>query len=177
MSDFDVLRHEFGHWVIARAKGFSVGDIEIRKDGAAAAVDLIPNIPDIAAGVQFIERRLIVLYAGATAEALTAQGINFDKCKKLFETTATNDHAKIRELMRILVGMRQPGAVTLSEFQKSLTKECLGIEREVSNLVISRREIITGLAKHFDNIYPKRIPRIITKGEIEKCMVDKKWSV
>src|SRR6201995_3461370 len=115
------IRHECGHLVVARSLGFSTGGIHLSPVEAGASIDLLLSLKTIDEVLEFIERRVQVLYAGSLAESLNRTKIQNDVANKLLMSTAANDFAKVRELVRMWVGLKHP-EVTESKFQDKLTK-------------------------------------------------------
>jgi hypothetical protein len=62
-----------------------------------------------------------VLYAGSLAESLVRNKVQDDVANKLLVSTAANDFAKVRELLRMWVGLKHPG-VPEGTFQERLTQ-------------------------------------------------------
>ncbi|QDF37472.1 hypothetical protein FJN17_07760 [Bradyrhizobium symbiodeficiens] len=102
----DILRHEAGHLVIGKLLGFETGEIALDDQEARAGISLTPNLPDVPAAVGYVKRRVTVLYAGVLAECLRAGKVDEQLAAELLSArgTASNDHAKVRELLRVLAG-------------------------------------------------------------------------
>jgi hypothetical protein len=64
------IRHECGHLIIARSLGFSTGGIKLSPTEAGASIDLLLSLKSLDEVLEFIERRVQVLYAGSLAESL-----------------------------------------------------------------------------------------------------------
>jgi hypothetical protein len=104
----DILRHEAGHMVTAKVLGFDTGRLTFSPTEAGAEIILDLALPDIPALVSFIKRRAMVLYAGAMAEALNADGSDIDNDKALGllkAIEASDDYSKVREITRILTSV------------------------------------------------------------------------
>jgi hypothetical protein len=67
MATIDDVRHECGHLVVAKALGFNTGQITLMPTQASAALDVFPSSPTLKDVEDFIERRVMMLYAGAAA--------------------------------------------------------------------------------------------------------------
>jgi hypothetical protein len=102
-------RHEFGHWVVARALGFDVGEVTLtahlgHTPGGGSRIDLDHCFADIGEASSFLRNRIQVLHAGCVAQSLvggqTQQPI-YDAART---TNGVDDYAKVRELTRILRG-------------------------------------------------------------------------
>jgi hypothetical protein len=107
----DVVRHEFGHLITAKVLGFTTGPIELKEKSAGAQLELNVTHATLEDVATYIEKRIQVLYAGAIAECLNKNNtIDAPATKLKFQTTAADDFSKIREIMRIAVGIRHPDA-------------------------------------------------------------------
>lgn len=60
----DILRHEAGHLIVAKLLGFETGGIALAELQAHAEISLTPNLADIPGAIDYIKRRMTVLYAG-----------------------------------------------------------------------------------------------------------------
>lgn len=108
-----VLRHELGHWLVARKVGFDTGDITItiRQQSQAhlplqegdSWVNPAPVIKNIGDLTLYLEDRISVLYAGLAAQT---HGLELDSVElgRIQEQDAATDLRIIRELVPILRG-------------------------------------------------------------------------
>jgi hypothetical protein len=125
MMDFEIealerllptARHEFGHYIVARELGFEAGDVTIASPGAIAgpgggtALTLIFSITSLGDLVTYCEKRVQVLMAGVLAEAMENGSIDDCKANLYAETSAANDYAKWRELIRIMRAVAYPAS-------------------------------------------------------------------
>src|SRR6516165_5870327 len=115
------ILHECGHLLAARSLGFPTGGIHLSSTEAGASIDLLLSLKTIDQVLEFIERRVQVLYAGSLAESLVRKKVQDDVANKLLMSTAANDFAKVRELLRMWIGLKHP-EVTESKFQEELTQ-------------------------------------------------------
>jgi hypothetical protein len=139
------IRHECGHLVVARSLGFPTGGIHLSPAEAGASIDLLLSLKTIDEALEFIERRVQVLYAGSLAESLVRKKIQNDVANKLLMSTAANDFAKVRELVRMWVGLKHP-EVTESKFQEKLTKVNDRLYNKAASLVEDHAGLIIDLA-------------------------------
>ena len=70
----DMLRHECGHLITAKALGFTTGHIELQADRACAEIDLPLSMQSLDDVKAFLGRRVQVLYAGSIAQSLNPKG-------------------------------------------------------------------------------------------------------
>jgi hypothetical protein len=139
------VRHECGHLVVARSLGFPTGGIHLSAAEAGASIDLLLSLKTIDEVLEFIERRVQVLYAGSLAESLVRKKIQNDAANRLLMSTAANDFAKVRELVRMWVGLRHP-EVTESKFQEKLTQVNERLYHKAVKLVEDNAGLIVDLA-------------------------------
>jgi hypothetical protein len=139
------IRHECGHLVVARSLGFPTAGIHLSPTKAGAGIDLQLSFKTIDDVLEFIEKRVQVLYAGSLAESLSRNKIQFEVADKLLMSTAANDFAKVRELVRMWVGLKHPD-VTESKFEEKLTKANDRFYNKAAKLVESNADLIVDLA-------------------------------
>jgi hypothetical protein len=157
-----VAQHEMGHYVVARALGFRTGDVSIEiigpMDGhrGAAAVVLPKEVRSMDELRIYLERRVLVLYAGGAAETLPSQGapiktVDLEQAVKVIQNPglgAEQDHAKARELIHVLRNISRPDTdvgddatvqAQLDELDKKLFNRAI-------ELVEANADVIIGLA-------------------------------
>lgn len=109
----NLVRHELGHWFVARSLGFEVGEIAVEvKRGVRMAfghrahshIDLHPSLRTLEEASGFLAKRISVLWAGVAFQStLDTRGPDVIR-----DTDAADDHAKLRELAFVLRGIRFP---------------------------------------------------------------------
>ena len=129
----------------ARSLGFPTGGIHLSATAAGASIDLLLSLKTTDEVLEFIERRVQVLYAGSLAESLVRNTIQDDVANKLLMSTAANDFAKVRELLRMWVGLKHP-EVTESKFQEKLTQGNERLYSKAAKLVEDNAGLIVDLA-------------------------------
>ena len=107
----------------------------------------MPSLPDVAATVAYLRKRIKVLFAGATAEALDNKQIDQKAAIKLFETTASDDWSKIRELERTLVGLTYPNA-TAEVFYDQLKKIDASLADQAGVIVNKNAKLIQDMSRN-----------------------------
>jgi hypothetical protein len=177
-----VLRHECGHLIAARKLGFGTGEITVEPTRGGAGIDLFPSLPDTTSAIDYLRKRVKVLFAGAAAEALDNKKIDQGAAIKLFKTTASDDWSKIRELERTLVGLTHPGT-TQEEFMAQLEKIDASLADQAGTLVNKNVALIQDMSRNF--CLPKyeaarvanggRAPAkfTVTTAEIDEYLKDK----
>lgn len=143
--DFDaykskVIRHEVGHWVVAKVLGYEVGEIAIRinqvaqfsSHNAHAHIDLHPSLRSINEIEQFLIDRISILWAGMFYQST----IDNRRIETIRDTDGANDYSKLRELCFILRGIRYPendSRDTELEQMKNIADECWSKAKEIIN--------------------------------------------
>jgi hypothetical protein len=145
----DYVRHECGHLIIAKALGFRTGAIVLNVTQAHAELDIIPSCGTLAETEEFIERRVMVLYAGVVAQSLQNKQIVPQVCTDLLKTTALDDWRKIQEYVRLLAGIKHPGCKTADEFAPKLKDVDDYIANKAGEIVDKRKELILSLCNFF----------------------------
>jgi hypothetical protein len=167
-------RHEAGHLIAARALGFETGDILLSQTQGGAEIDIYPSLPTISDAIQFIEDRIIILYAGALAQSMRQKECDPEAAIKLLRTTAANDYAKVRELGRTLVGLAHP-TCSREDFEKHLNVNDLRLFNEAGTLVLANRDELIDLTQLIARRYAKsnskdfKLPAV----EVEACLSGK----
>jgi hypothetical protein len=96
--------------VVARLLGFETGELKFKIPHAGAELTLDLKLPDMGAIIAFIERRLVVLYAGVLAESLRGGKVNNERALQLIRgPEGSDDYSKARELIRVLAGVTRGG--------------------------------------------------------------------
>lgn len=146
----DDIRHEFGHLVVAKLLGFSTGSIEVTAADARTQIQLRPHFKSLMDVADYARRRVQVLYAGAGAQALSDDGIiNPQGVEQLLETTSLNDHAKIRELLRIISAIEHPDDVDDDERTKLTTAVDTELRLKTGALIENHSDLIVALTDFY----------------------------
>jgi hypothetical protein len=163
------VRHEFGHLVVAKALRFETGSIEILPDQAKAHIMLKPNLKSMDDVAQYGRKRIQVLYGGAGAQALDASGIvDGNRAKLLLGTTAINDHAKIRELLRIVSAIEHPEAESYDDRGRVTTTIDTDLRLKTGALIESNSKLIVALTKFLLTRMGLTIPFTLPAKEIDE---------
>jgi hypothetical protein len=115
-----IAHHEMGHYLVARALGFETAGVtltvtmDLRHRGGAS-ISLVRPISSMQAMKDYLEARMMVLFAGAMAQTLPsthAREKRVDKAKAIAILNgafgAERDDAKIRELRQLLRNITHP---------------------------------------------------------------------
>ena len=116
-----LLRHELGHWLVARRHNFQVGKIEVRIDinggryNAYGTSTIFP-VPTLTNEcyfkdeiIDYLERRIRVLYAGPLAHVfhLQDEDVEADEVKQIIDKVGESDLRTVSELEVMLIGLSQ----------------------------------------------------------------------
>lgn len=156
-----IARHEMGHYVVARALGFETGGVtlavtmDLRHKGGAC-ITLARSIASMQAMKEYLEARIIVLFAGAMAQTLPSTQTRKKRVDKSQAAAILNgafgaerDDAKIRELRHLLRNITYPD--TDPALSHSITTElktindCLWLRAQ--DIVEAQSQTITELGE------------------------------
>ncbi len=171
-----VAKHEMGHYVIARALGFSTSDVSIEIIGhnghrGTSGITLSEKIESIETLRAYLERRVIVLYAGAIAETLPGLGAPVKKvdtkkaCDILNNSNngSEQDFAKARELLNILRNTNNIGTDLADE--EALNAEIGEINRKLFDRTV---ELVEEFAKTIIGLGCNLANRVEAPGKLAK---------
>jgi len=149
-----VIRHEVGHWAVAKLLGYEVGKIEIRIDHspqgfghhASAHIKLHPSFKSIRDIESFLINRVAILWAGIIYQS-TVDERSVDEVR---DTDGANDHQKLKELCFVIRGIRFPEQNS-QEFEheqlKSINDECWN---KAKQLIETNSDAIKRLANQIE---------------------------
>jgi hypothetical protein len=156
-----MVRHEFGHVVAAKLLGFTTGSVTVtvvdgQLDEGRSEITLTPIFKDLKAVAEYAQRRIQVLYAGTGAEAFDGKETDGIRAEELLKTTAKNDHAKIRELLRIVAAIRHPGVIDYQKLGELTTMVDTGLRLKSGDIVEQHGGLIVDLTEFFIKQMKKR---------------------
>ena len=154
-----IAHHEMGHYVVARALGFTTGGVtlsvtmDLRHKGGAT-INLVRPISSMDAMRAYLEARIIMLFAGAMAQTLPsapvgAKRVDLSDAAAILNGAlgAERDDAKIRELRHLLRNITYPdtGLASSDRIATELKaiNDCLWLRAQ--EMVEALAETITGL--------------------------------
>ena len=162
------IRHEFGHLVVAKVLGFQTGGVGLGPTEARAEIFLRPSFRSVADVADYARRRVKVLYAGAGAQALNKGEVDGGQAEQLLRTTSSNDHAKIRELLRIISAIEHPNAVADDDRGRVTTSLDTELRLETGELVEKHSVLVLGLTEFFvERKEPAKISFTLSAAEID----------
>lgn len=113
MSDvLGTIRHELGHWLVADALGFRVGEISIcrpvsgRLLGSATCFPHVRLYGKTRRILKHCENRISVLFAGVVSEIIFDKDQTEDRSTQLLETAGADDYSKIKEIIYLDASIR-----------------------------------------------------------------------
>lgn len=152
-----IAQHEMGHYVIAKALGFTTGDVSLtliafdghRGEATLFLYEPFDNLPQIR---RYLEKRILVLFAGSIAETLPAahvptRGVDQETAEKIMlGPTAENDYGKARELVAMLRNILHPDTIDLARTSDQKMQIINRLWDRAVELVGQHEELIVGLA-------------------------------
>lgn len=126
----DIARHEAGHLVAARRLGLLCLRFEVRRERVRGSSVGYYGFAELSTILQkgilgedglevFLKQRIIVLNAGAIAEALENGTVDEAKLSKIRSTNGEHDDAKAKELFAIFLNLRIGKGENNEDFRSS----------------------------------------------------------
>jgi hypothetical protein len=146
-------RHEAGHYIVALALGFRPGDLKLKIIGpiegheAGAGIKLgqpLTNREDI---LQYLKKRVQVLYAGVLAQSLEQKKINNDAALEYITNHGKDDYSKVRELVHLIRNIEYPDDNSEEEKQRHLNEITDDLWNRAAAIVEAEHELINGLGR------------------------------
>ncbi|HDS1721715.1 peptidase M41 [Pseudomonas putida] len=152
-----IAQHEMGHYVIAKALGFCTGEVSLtligfdghRGEATLYLYEPFETVPQIRS---YLEKRILVLFAGSIAETLPpiqipTRGVDQEKAQTIMlGPTAENDYGKARELVAMLRNILHPDTSDLSDSSDQKMQIINRLWDRAVELVEQHDELIVGLA-------------------------------
>lgn len=157
------LRHEYGHLIAARILGFQTGEVVLKlfpENGEHAAwAELFVATPlrTLSEIVDFLERRIVVLFAGAMAEASSAADVGGDYVEQhSFKSEGgARDEGKIHEFIAVHQNISRPDHMDTDDISAGRRLLYSTLRRRAEILVRNEFELIDALAAdHVGNLAP-----------------------
>jgi hypothetical protein len=112
----ELIRHELGHWFVAKELGFARGDIRLKiieqfgnfGHQGSSTIFPEPHIDNLKKLDSYLINRICILYAGVATQLifLNDEEISSNKTESLLDSYGTDDNSKIQELLFIVRGIR-----------------------------------------------------------------------
>lgn len=149
-----IILHEAGHCVIAKKLGFHANQIKIcllyqgGQYDCYVVNDTARRLQNNAAILRFLDERILTLFSGAMAEALTDGKVDNEAARAVLESDGgRNDQGKISELICLLSNIRHADLTNDSDFKDALTSMTIELWDKARVLVEAEQDIISGLSK------------------------------
>ncbi|WP_375787758.1 hypothetical protein ACE10Z_09925 [Bradyrhizobium sp. Pha-3] len=150
----DYVRHECGHWLLAKILGFPTEEIRLQEEKAYSALKVFPVIKDLGDMREFIERRVIVLYGGAIAQSMRGRKMMNEITHEFIRTTASDDKSKLDQLIRMHAATAWDGS-DKDHYEKVSSEIESRLYNEAASLLENNADVLHGLTKHFMKLYKK----------------------
>jgi hypothetical protein len=158
-----LLRHELGHWLVARHHKFAVGRIKVKvlmdrvgayhPDGSSKIFPELTLTTDWNLKeemIAYLESRMQVLYAGTAAQVIHLEGLSPEETTEILQTDGGSDLRTIQELMPMLLGLTRGDApLGQSEEQRS-EAIIIRIWEETQHVVQSLKEKLFWMASELE---------------------------
>jgi hypothetical protein len=171
----EIGRHEAGHYIIGRCLGFKMNQITIQlldptgAHSGEASVTLPQPIATLDTLLKYAEFRVLMLYAGSLAQALSPSGINNETALDIVKNKGgKNDYDKARELVHIVRNIKYPNDATEAEAQAHLSQIDNELWCRATEIVGTEAEIIKGLGRRIAS----EVAEIGTKYTITANTID-----
>lgn len=147
-------RHEYGHLISARAMGFPTGEVTLRilsLEGhhiGTSEVMIHQPLREMSAIQDYIERRVVILFSGAMAEAACENDVGGDYVEQICfrNEGAAHDHGKIEELIGLHMNVSQPGKMSAHDVIEGRSRLYAELRRRSAALVKKEYALIADLA-------------------------------
>lgn len=171
-----IAKHELGHYIVARVLGFRTGSISITifdfNGGHAGNSVIVPSQPlkcDESI-MDYLERRVTVLYAGSLGQTLTKGIINNEEAIEIARKRGgKSDWDKARELVQLWRNLRYPEDLEEAEVQKRLTELDEKAWNRAAEILVVEQDLIEGIAERLamDAKYLHR-PATLTEEDLKQ---------
>lgn len=145
-------KHEAGHYIIARAFGFTTDGITVKVDRnggytGGAVTQLNADLTDNANVLKYLRGRVLCLYGGVLSEALgIGTGvIDHEAAMEYIKRGGATDHAKVRELVNMIRNVRHGGDNDASNWNEQLAAIDLEMWNAAADMVSLEHKLIEGL--------------------------------
>lgn len=168
-----IARHEFGHYIVARKLGFETGNVTISSkstfSGAAGTAEITLHSPItcLDTAIEYCEKRVQVLMAGALAEAMNGASIDDDAANNYLNTSASNDYAKIRELILLYRNISHPETISHEDINSELKNIMDRLWEETKSILIEHKPIIDILSQELAERQTFKSGGTFTKIELD----------
>ncbi|QNK66082.1 hypothetical protein [Variovorax sp. PAMC26660] len=158
-----LTKHEAGHYIVAKALGFSVKTIflEMRNPhghhSGGSELDLWMPVAGQQQTEDYLAKRIAILLAGAVGEAWIDGEVKQDAFAACLQVNGAQDRLKTHELLQLLRNLRHPGTTVEAQTEKELAD----LETQCINIAVDE------IRKHqaaFDELAQSLLARLTTYG-------------
>lgn len=146
-------RHEYGHYIAARVLGFRTGNVTFRLTsengdhvGTSEVMVQMPLI-ETTALIDYIERRVVVLFSGVMAETPFSDDIGGEYVEEvLSQGGGESDSAKITELVELHLNLTATDAMEATTRRSARSILMKRLRRRSEDIVRAEYSLIAALA-------------------------------
>lgn len=148
-----VGKHEAGHFIVAAVLNFRVGRLFIEfKDrhgsySGGAEISLYTRCSDEKEILDYLRRRVKVLYAGALAETLENGCVHYETALERIRIDAGSDQAKANELIQLIRNIQFGGENCEEMVQAQLSEIDAALWKHAAEIVEREQAAIVGLGE------------------------------
>lgn len=150
-----VSLHEAGHYIAARVLCFKTEGIKVNLNDSdnegASGIILIQPLPSSENILDYLEKRVQVLFSGALSEAIVMGKVDEKEACNCLKNNGQNDFAKARELVQLVRNIKyldNPEDLTKDDTDEQLQKITDGFWKKAITRVESEYTIIEGLGSN-----------------------------
>jgi hypothetical protein len=145
-----LANHEAGHYFLTRLFGFRPSVIKLKitdfnSHAGYADVDLNMPVRTLEEVVDYCEKRIQILYAGALAEALTNDKVDNSRLSGIWKQGGKSDCEKVRELIRFIRNIKYPESKTNEQIQNDLDHIEADLLTKAGTLIEEHAPLINGM--------------------------------
>lgn len=172
----EVIRHELGHWLVARKVGLDSGAVKIKilqlnhYFGHEGSANILPatEFLSVTEIYNYAVNRICVLFAGVRAQVMKRESVDSSVIEELLETTASDDCGKIAELRFVVRGIKFAGNISTNNELEQINKINIECWAKTDALVESVEQLIEILSdKISDRVVKSNVKYIFGKDEME----------
>lgn len=153
-----IIRHEVGHWIVAKVLNFNPSIIKLSsRDGGGTDLCLIRSINTTEEVVMYLEERIQVLYAGCLSEKSYGDEPLTVKQQKAaantWNSTSKDDATKAQQILPIIRNIKFPSTSDQETANKELRDLGEELWKSTVKIIDSKRQEINYLAIKIFNVW------------------------
>lgn len=174
-----IILHEAGHYVIARTFGFKADQIKIcflyqgGQYNCYVTNSTARKLPNQAEIERFLEERILILFSGTMAEALSEGRVDSKTASAALESEGgSNDEGKISELIHLLNNIRHAN-LDDAEFKNAPLAINSRLKEKAKDMVETEQAVISKFAKELSSkVESGGEEYIFSEEEIESLLAE-----